>query len=58
MLINLYGPKFISEELYGGWEWGKKDRGGLINFLPLKRRWGDLEDDLCYKGNKYKLSAQ
>ena len=40
-----------------------KNRGVLINFLPLKRRGGgllegDLAEDLSYKGNGYKLSAQ
>ena len=41
-----------------------KDGGGLINFLPLKRRGGgslleeDLVEDLSYKGNGYKLSGQ
>ena len=38
--LNLYTPKFIREGLYGEeeGEGGIKDRGGLINFLPLRRR--------------------
>ena len=36
----------------------KKIEGGLLTFFPWKEGGGGLEDDLCYKGNKYKLSAQ